>query len=208
MRCIYLNKDVELKPAKYEKYNEWNNNILQYCANNNLENNWLEIDIQLSKQFNKYFSHENIQNYLKTMEKYYLIGVVYLEPPNKYDVLPCFTETIKNNESVIQCQKRFVKEELFSNSHVLYLANNKWKKQKIHTFHQNIKNISIIDDQMEQNENSDNWRRKMNLLVVVEKREDAENFITEWRARRHNLHTESERLHMVDIVLIKIIDLL
>ena len=208
MKCFFLNNQITYKDPLYEKYCLWNNKLLSTYPNINIEQDWYELDIPISKQFNKYFSHANIQNFLKTIPDYFLISVVYLEPPAKYDTLPCFTETMLLGESVEQCKKRFLREELFSGSDVNYLANNKWKKQKIHTMYKDVEYLIIDDEEIINSKGEDFWRKKMNLLLFGKTLESCRKFITQWRERRHNLGTEMERLYMVDVVLISVKDIL
>ena len=209
MLAYYLNQNVNFKEPKYEKYNYWNNHILQHLPNNSLFENWYSIKIPLSSQFQKYFSNPKITDFLQNYKDYYLISVIYQEPhKNYFDTLPCFSETLHQNEQINEASKRLLREELFTDSDIKFLNKYKFKKQNIYTFHQNINKININNIfQTDKNETKDR-SRKVNLILYSDDLEEINTFISKWRSRRHNLGTESERLYMIDLCIFKVNDIL
>lgn len=199
MECLYWNKKVEYKVALYENYKLW--------EPLNVEEGWTNIKIQVSKQLKKYFVHKSINDFLVANKDKFLLSVIYRDDTGM-DMLPCFTETMKYGESIEDARKRFMLEELFSGSEVEYLAENKWRNQQIYTIHTNIKNILCDSQNTIEDKRKDNRSKKVNLMVVIDKKEDAEDFIDNWRSNRHNLGTLSERLHMIDLCLVKVNDIM
>lgn len=209
MLAYYLNQNVNFKEPKYEKYTYWNNNLLQHLQNTPLFENWHSINIPLSSQFQKYFSNPDIISFLQNYKDYYLISVIYQDPNKKYyDTLPCFTETLRKNEPIEFASKRLLKEELFSDSDIKFLNKYKFKKQNIYSYHQNINNIQIKDIVQDDEDEIIDKTRKINLILYSNNLQQISTFISEWRSRRHNLGTESERLYMIDLCVFKVNDIL
>jgi len=199
MECRYFNKKVEYKVPLYDRYILWE-------PLDGVGEGWSDYRIRLSRQFKKYFVHKDVKDFLESRGGY-LLGVIYKDGSGM-DMLPCFTETMKWGEDRKDGAIRFMREELFSNSQINYLCNCKWRKQNIIPLQQNIRNI-VMDSNIKNGDDGgeDNWREKLNLLVIVDKCDDAEQYISDWRSMRHNLGTEEERLYMVDLCLVKISDL-
>ena len=195
MECLYWNEKIEYADALYENYKLWQSLIYQ--------EGWTNMKIPVSKQLKKYFEHKNIKEFLVANEGKYLLAVVYRDEGGM-DMLPCFTETMKYGEKIEDGKKRFMQEELFSDSDVDFFAENKWRKQTIYSLYQNIKNINANIQNMTNDNGNDNRFEKLNLFVVIDKKEDAEDFINNWRSKRHNLRTLSERLHMIDLCIVEI----
>jgi hypothetical protein len=199
MKCLYWNNKINYETPFYKNY------ILWEPINN--KEGWCDIDIPVSSQLKKYFKHKNVNNFLVGKKDKYLIVVIYKDNYGM-DMLPCFTETMKYGENITDAKKRFLQEELFSNSDVDFLAKNKWQNQQIYTLHTNINNILSNCQNMIEDNREDNKYKKINLLVVIDKKEDADVFIDNWRSKRHNLGIEAERLYMIDLCLVKVSDII
>lgn len=195
MECLYWNCNIDFMEALYEKYKLWE-------PLNDTEG-WSKMIIPNSKQLKKYFENDGIRKFLANNAEKYLLAVIYKDNGGM-DMLPCFTETMKLGENITNAKKRFLQEELFSNSDVEYLETNKWKKQTIHTLHTNVRNIDLDYQSIINDTGNDDRLHKLNLFVIVDKKEDAIEFINGWRSRRHNLGTESERYHMIDLCLVEV----
>ena len=199
MECLYWNEKVEYDDALYENYKLWQSLIDKQ--------GWTKMKIPVSKQLKKYLEYKNIKEFLVANEGKYLLAVVYRDEGGM-DMLPCFTETMKYGEKIEDGKKRFMREELFADSDVEFFAENKWRKQTIYSLYQNIKNINADILSMTNDSGNDNRFEKLNLFVVIDEKEDAINFINNWRSKRHNLGTLSERLHMIDVCLVKVNDIM
>ena len=209
MDSYYLNQNVNFKKNVYEKFNYWNNDVLNYLPNKNIFDDWYSLKILLSSQFSKYFSNDDIKKFLENKKDSYLISVIYCDPEkNFYDTLPCFSETLRKNESLDNASKRLVIEELFSDSKINFLTKFKYKKQKIYTYYQDISNFEIKNIYEGDDEEIKDRSRKINLLLYSNDLEKIREFTCKWRSRRHNLGTQSERLYMIDLCIFKVNDIL
>lgn len=178
----------------------------------------LSLNIFLSKQFDRYFDRPEIIAFLKEKislyEEAFLIGLVYREDRNGriyYDMLPCFTETSKENEDIKLTISRLIEEECFSSWDANEIASwyNKKFKKDITAVESNIDKNEINYYFKESKENiKDDVTRKVSLYLWGFNVEKGINFLNKWRANQHNLGTKSERNGMVDVCLVWIKDIL